>query len=50
MVRKRSYGRIIIAVPLGGSENDDFKALTIECYDYDEDYESEDEEEYNDEN
>ena len=44
-----SYGRIIIAVPLGGSETDDFKALTIECAAYDEDYESDDEEEYNDE-
>ena len=45
-----SYGRIIIAVPLGGRESADFKALTIECAAYDEDYESDDEEEYNDEN
>jgi len=44
-----SYGTISIAVPLGGRESADFKALTIECHEYDEDYESDDEEEYNDE-
>jgi len=44
-----AYGTISIAVPLGGRESADFKALTIECHEYDEDYESDDEEEYNDE-
>ena len=43
-----SYGKIIIAVPLGGREYS-LEALAIEYYEYDEDYESEDEEEYNDE-
>jgi len=44
-----SYGTISIAVPLGGRESADFKALAIVCHEYDEDYESDDEEEYNDE-
>lgn len=44
-----SYGTISIAVPLGGRESADFKALAIDYCEYDEDYESEDDEGYNDE-
>lgn len=43
-----SYGKISIAVPLGGRESADFRALAIECHEYDAD-EYDDEEEYNDE-